>query len=158
MSKKNSGTGMIEVVVGSAIILVGIFSILKTYDYYLKFALSHRYDVQATLLAEEGIEVVKLLRDTSWSQNISTHSSGIPYRLAFSNAVWTSTTSTKYIDSKFSRTFVLSDVYRDSGDKISTSGTLDPNTKKVAVFVAVRNIFGTTTKSISTYITNIFDN
>jgi Tfp pilus assembly protein PilV len=158
MTKKNSGTGIIEVIVGSAIILIGIFSVLKTYNYYLRFALSHRYDVQATLLAEEGIEVVKLLRDASWAQNISVLSSGVPYRLAFSNSAWTSTTSTKYIDGKFSRIFILSDTYRDSGDKISSSGTLDPNTKKVSVSVAVRNNFGTTTKSISTYITNIFSN
>lgn len=154
----NRGTGVIEVIIGSAIILIGIFSIIKTYNYYLRFALSHRYDIQATLLAEEGVEAVKLLRDKGWSENISTLIPGVAYSLAFINSSWTSTTSVNLIDGKFSRTFTVSEVYRGGDDRISSSGVLDQNTRKVAVSVAVRNNFGTTTKTISTYITNIFSN
>ncbi len=155
---KNKGSGTIEVIVGLSIVIVGVFSLLKTYNYYLKFALSHKYDVQTALLAEEGIEVVKLLRDVSWTTKIAPLTVGNGYGLAFVNGSWTSTTTLKYADSKFSRTFKLGDVYRGSDDKIASSGTLDSNTKKVTVSVSVRNVFSTTTKSISTYITNLFAN
>ncbi|MDO8493030.1 MAG: hypothetical protein Q7S19_00590 [bacterium] len=158
MKGKNNGSGIIEVVVGLAIISVGIFSILRTYNYYIKFAIAHRYDVQLALLAEEGIEAVKLLRDTGWATKITPLSSGTNYSLAYATSSWASTTTIKYIDGRFNRTFILSDVYRDSNDRIASSGTLDPNTKKVIVSVFARNILATTTKSISTYITNIFGN
>lgn len=158
MKSQNRGSGIVEIIVGLAVIVLGIFSLLKTYNYYLKFALSHRYDVQTALLAEEGIEAVRFLRDFSWTTKIAPLTPNTSYRLAFVNSIWTSTTSPKYIDAKFDRIFVLSDVYRDSSDVIASSGTLDPNTKKVIVSVSVRGVFGTTTRSISAYITNLFSN
>ena len=160
MIKKNkqNGAGAIEVIVGLSIVLIGIFSLLRTYNYYLKFGLSHKYDVQAGLLLEEGVEAVKIIRNISWNSRISTLTPGTSYHLAFVNSLWTSTTTNKYIDGIFDRTFVLSDVYRDLSDDISDSGTLDLNTKKVVVSIAYRNGLATTTKSISAYITNLFNN
>ncbi len=158
MNARNKGSGIVEVLIGLAIIAVGIFSIMRAFNYYLKFALSHRYDVQTALLLEEGIEAVKILRDAGWSAKIAPLSPGTTYGLAYFGGTWTSTTTLKYIDSKFSRTFVLSNVYRDANDKIASSGTLDSNTKKITISVAVRNILATSTKSISTYITNLFAN
>lgn len=155
---RNRGSGIIEVIIGLTIVSVGIFALIRTYNYYIKFALAHRYDVQATLLAEEGIEAVKLMRDISWTNRIANLNSDINYGIALTDGVWTSTAGVNYVDNKFERSFVLSDVYRDPEDSIAVSGTLDPDTKKVTVTVSVRTILSTTTKSISTYITNIFDN
>lgn len=155
---KNRGSGIIEVIVGLAIIFVGVFALLKTYNYYLKFALIHKYDVRATLLAEEGIEAVKLLRDKGFALKIATLSSEVSYGLGFVNSFWESTTTRKYVDGIFDRTFVLSDVYRSPTDDVSASGILDPDTKKVTVSVSYRGISGTTTKSVSAYITNLFSN
>ncbi len=149
---------MIEVLVGLAIVAIGVFAVFRTYNYYLNFVLDHRHDVQAALLAEEGIEAVKTLRDASWSGKIAPLSSGTRYGLAWSGSAWTSTTSTKYVDSFFYRTFTLADVYRDSSYRIAASGTLDPNTKQVTVSVAYRTALATSTKSIGSYITNIFAN
>ncbi|MBI3633949.1 MAG: hypothetical protein HY226_06720 [Candidatus Vogelbacteria bacterium] len=158
VKSQKKGAGIMEVIVGLAIVMLGVFVLLRTYNYYLKFGLLHKYDVQAALLAEEGIEAVKLLRDSGWTNKISTLNSGIVYRLAFVNSSWTSTTTVKYIDGVFDRTFVLSDVYRDSNDDVANSGTLDPGTRKLIVFVAYRSGLSTTTKSISAYITNLFAN
>lgn len=158
MKYKNSGSGILEVIVGLAIVAVGVFSLLRAYNYYLNFALLHKYNVQAVLLAEEGVEAVKLLRDTSWSSKITPLGTGTPYGIAFVGSSWTSTTTRQYIDGRFDRTFVLSEVYRDSNDRIASSGTLDSNTRKLIVSVSSRNMLATTTKSISTYITNIFAN
>ncbi|MBI3632752.1 MAG: hypothetical protein HY226_00515 [Candidatus Vogelbacteria bacterium] len=155
---KKKGAGIIEVIVGLAIVMVGIFALIRTYGYYLKFGLLHKYDVQASLLLEEGVEAVKLLRDTGWSSKISGLTVDSTYRLAFVNSSWTATTTKKYVDGIFDRTFTLSNVYRNSNDDISASGTLDPGTKKLVVAVAYRNGQSTTTKSISAYITNLFSN
>ncbi len=114
--------------------------------------------MQTALLLEEGVEAVKLLRDSGWTAKIAPLVPGVNYGVAYVSGAWTSTTSLKYIDNKFYRTFALTDVYRDSNDKIASSGALDSNTKKVVVSVSVRTILGTTTKSISTYLANIFSN
>ena len=154
------GSGLVEIVVGLAIIFTSIFFLIKTYNYYLKFALIHKNDVQATLLLEEGIEVVKVLRDVSWTNKIATLTPGTSYSLAFTNSVWTSTTTShgRYIDGDFDRTFTLGNVYRNSSDSIAPSGTLDPGTKKVVVSVSYSTLLGTTTKTMSAYITNLFSN
>lgn len=158
MQNYKKGSGIIEIIVGLSIVLVGIFALLKTYNYYLKFALIHKYDIAATLLAEEGVEAIKILRDSNFTSKIAALSSGTVYSLAFVNSFWESTTTRKYVDGIFDRTFLLNDVYREPTDDIGFSGTLDPNTKKVTVSVSYRGISGTSTKSISTYITNIFSN
>ncbi len=157
-NKKIRGSGIVEVIVGLAIVLTGVFALLKTYNYYLSFALGHKYDTRATFLAEEGIEVVKLLRDKGFAAKIVTLNVGVTYSLGFVNSFWESTTTRKYVDGIFDRTFVLGDVYRNPTDDISASGVLDPDTKKVTVSIAYRANNSTTTKSISAYITNIFNN
>lgn len=157
-SNKQNGSGLIEVVVGLAIIFMSIFAMVRTYNYYLKFALSHKGDVQASLLMEEGIEVVKILRDVSWGSRITPLSAGMSYYLTFDGSSWKSTTTNKYIDGVFSRTFVLDNVYRDASDRIYSAGALDPNTKKVTVSVSYLNLMGTTTESMSSFITNLFNN
>ncbi len=156
--KYQKGAGVVEIIIGLAIMMVGVFSVVAAYNYYLRFAVAHENDVQAALLAEEGIEVVKLLRDSGWSAKIATLSPGVNYGIEFINGAWTSTTSLKYIDAKFLRTFVLNNVYRDASYDIASLGTLDLNTKEVTVSVSARNILATSTKTISTYITNIFSN
>ena len=155
---RESGTGLIEIILALSIVLLGVFALLKTYNYYLRFALSHRHDAKVALLLEEGIEAIKILRDVSWSQKIATLSSGSVYSLEFVNSTWSATTSRKYVDGVFDRTLVLSDVYRDSSDDIAGSGVLDSNTKKAVVLVAYNGIVGTTTKSVSVYVTNLFSN
>ncbi len=152
------GFGMIETVVGLAIMIVVLFAVLQSYNYYLRFAFSHRYDVKAALLAEEGVEAVKFLRDSSWSKNIGGLQTGTLYSLVFDGQSWATTTTSLYIDGIFDRTFKVDSVYRNSDDDISTSGVLDPGTVRLTVNVSYNSNFGTTTKSISTYITNLFDN
>src|SRR3989344_5170826 len=52
----------------------------------------------------------------------------------------------------------LDDVYRHGGEDITESGTLDPDTKKVTVSVSWRAQSGTSTRSLSIYMTNMFNN
>jgi prepilin-type N-terminal cleavage/methylation domain-containing protein len=153
------GFALVEVLVASAIILLFISALSGAYSLYIRTAFSNLRKVQAALLSEEGIEVVKTLRDSSWATNIAPLSSSTPYHITFSSGAWKATTTKIYVDGIFDRTFTVGDVYRDSlSDITSSGGTYDPNTRVVTVSVAWQNHGATTTKSIATYIANLFVN
>ena len=57
------GFSLVEVVVGAAIMLLIVFGVVSTYLFYLRISISNPLRVKATLMAEEGIEVLKFLRD-----------------------------------------------------------------------------------------------
>lgn len=126
---------------------------------YLSGATENLKSAKGAYLAQEGIEAVKIIRDTNWS-TISTLSDNTNYYLYFdtassTNNTWKATSTISFIDSIFLRTFKLNAVYRDSDGRIQTSGTLDTNTKKISVSVSWQSKNSTTTKTLSTYITNI---
>ena len=135
------GLTLVEVVIASAIILAAVVALLGVHSLYLKTALENAQTVKATYLAEGGLEEIRYLRDDSWSANILNLTSTATY---FDN---------------FQRTITLGAVYRDNNDDIiSSGGTLDPNTKLVTAAVSWLKAGATTTKSISTYLTNIYEN
>jgi len=158
LNKSSNGFGLVEVVVGLGIITFVSFSFVSAYNYFLKVAIVRNLDVRATLLAEESVEVVKFLRDESWSANIATMEVGMPYFLSFDGLAWATTTDYFLIDSVFERAISVGDVYRDDDDNISDIGVYDENTKFLTATVSFATPFGTTTRSISTYLTNLFDN
>ena len=132
---------MVEGVIAAAIILGAVLALLGVHNLYLKTALSNGEALKAVYLAEEGIENIRFLRDVSWSTNIS----GL--------------TSLSTTIDNFYRTVTLSEVNRDANsDIVSSGGTVDINTKLVVSSVSWWNGVSTTTKSISTYITNLYAN
>lgn len=157
-SKKIKGFSLVEVVIGSAIIFLVVMGIVVTSNYFLKLALANVPKVKSSFLLEEGIEAVKFLRDKSYILNIQSLSTSTPYYLVF-DGYWKATTTPNYIDGFFERTFVLEDVYRDV-DKVivSTPGTLDPKSRFITVSVSWFNNNATTTRTMSTYITDILFN
>lgn len=152
------GIGLVEIIIGSAIILVVAVALVQSYNTYILYALGNQNNTRANFLLEEGVETLILLRDESWTSNISTLQNGVNYYLYFNGTNWRSTTTPQYIDSDFVRSFSLDAVNRDTNDDISASGTLDPNIKKATVTVSYFQGHGTTTKSVSTYITNLYAN
>jgi type II secretory pathway pseudopilin PulG len=152
------GASLIEVVVGAAIILLVVTSIVASYTYFLRLGLSNISRVQAAYLLEEGMESLRSMRDASWIFKISSLSTSTPFRFHF-DSNWQATTSNTFIDSKFDRTFTLTDVFRSElGEIVSSGGVYDPGTKKVSVSVSWRTSEGTTTKTVSGYMTNLFAN
>jgi len=102
--------------------------------------------------------VMRFLRDSSWSANIAPLSLDVDYGLVFDAGVWQVTADNIWVDNTFERTITLSTVYRDSsGDIVSLGGTLDPDTLLLVSNVSWSNRGATTTKSISTYLTNLSD-
>ena len=135
--KHNIGMALMEIVVGLAIISISLISLLSNYRAHLKAISANIESIKATYLAEETLEVVRFLRDSSWTKNIANLSDDTDYYIYWDGNVWVSTTTPQLIDD-FSRSFKLSSV---NGDE---------NVKKVDVTVD--------TKTLSTYITNLFKN
>lgn len=156
---KEKGFSLLEVVIGLGILSFIIFGLFSVSELSLEIIYENTKNIQAAFLLEEGIEAIKVLRDSGWQSNIQPLSPSTDYYLEFSGAIWKSTTTDLYIDNTFERKFVLSDVYRNTDDDISDSGTLDSNAKKVTVYVSwFLPGTGTTTKNISTYLINLFKN
>lgn len=152
----SKGFGLIEIVIGSTILTVSLIAISTYFQKSLQLSQDSRKTVQASFLLEEGVEVAKFFRDTSW-QNISGLTAGTSYYLQFDGTKWATTSSNVFVDGVFERKLIIDNVARDANDDIvSSGGTDDPDTKKATVSVSWLGRNGTTTKSISTYVTNIF--
>ena len=156
--RKNSGFGLIEIVIGSAIILSGILAIIASYTTYVQYALSNEKNVEAGDLLEESLEAVSFLRDKSWSANIAPLATTTTYYLSWNGSYWATTTTAQYVDGLFLRSVNVGDVKRDGTDAIAASGTYDPNTKKITSTVSFWQGHATTTQTISTYIANLYSN
>ncbi len=157
--KQKKGFGLIEILIVSAVIavaFVGIFSFLLS-SRGIIFQVSR--SSQATSLAEEGMEAVRSLRDASWTSNIVTLSPGTTYYPVISANKWTlSTTNPGLVKNLYTRTVVLASVNRDANDDIASSGTADPNTKKVTVTVNWKENQQTKNVTLTSYVTNFLGN
>ncbi|QQG45984.1 MAG: hypothetical protein HYY55_03335 [Candidatus Niyogibacteria bacterium] len=124
-----AGFGLLEAVVAVSLVAVSLFSLVAVGQIAFKSATESLDGIEAAYLAEEGVEVLRLMRDDNWS-NISALAPDQTYQPVFSAGSWSATTAPQLIDGKFSRTFVLRRVYRDAGDNIAVSGTLDTDAVK----------------------------
>ena len=158
-NKKNQkGFGLLEIVIGLSLISVSFFALFLVSQMSLKVSGENLNIVKASFLAEEGLEAIRVFRDSGWDTYIGALNVDSDYYFEFNGITWLSTTTNAYIDGIFERKFVLSSVYRNAADDISVSGTPDPNTKKITVFISWLTRSGTTTRSISTYLSNLFEN
>ena len=145
----------VELVLGVTIAVVVIVSIFNLMQISLRISNDSVDKTVSAYLVEEGAEAMKILRDNNWS-NISSLSSGTTYYLNFSSNTWSTTTTANTIG-KFTRRVSVSDVYRDSNDDISSSGTLDSGTKEVTIEVSWTNSVGSTkTETVTFYITDLY--
>lgn len=149
---------MIEMLVGAAVLSMSLLGISSFFQVALSVSNSTQSVFQGDYLLEEGVEAVKLLRDGGYTSNITTLSTTAPTYLSWDGTKWATSSVNSLIDSKFERTIIATDVRRDASDDISASGTVDANTKLVTVSVAWNVKGATTTKTIQTYVMNIFNN
>lgn len=160
-SKKNLNLGLtlVEVLIATSIILVFLLALLGAHNLYIKTALSSGEVIKAAELAEESLEVMRFLRNSSWDTNIAPLSLDTNYYLVLGAGNWNVSTTNIFVDNLFERKVRLSAVSRDvNGDIVSSGGTLDPNTLLLVSLVSWRVGEATTTRSISTYITDLHDN
>lgn len=157
LKKFKKGSGLVEVVVAISIILLVLSSIYGVHIFYVKTVFSNLNKVRATFLLEEGIEAVKLIRDQDWD-NIANLSVDEDLFLVFSGSFWQTTATNTFVDNFFERKFVLERVMRENSGIISPSGgSYDDDTRKVTVTVSWINDAATSSRSVSTYITNFLE-
>jgi prepilin-type N-terminal cleavage/methylation domain-containing protein len=153
---KNNGFGLIEVVIGIAVISVSLFAIMSAARGTIELNRRALSDIKGKFILDEGSEVIRFIRDNSW-ENISALSTTTTYYLATTTTGWVATTTTTgMIDGFFLRSFITRDVFRGVDDKIALTGVLDTGTKKFIISVAFPGRFGTTTKQSAFYLSDIF--
>lgn len=159
-SRTRTGFGLVETVIGVAIIGAVLFGISEVGRYTFRLVDDSNLKLRAVFLTEEGIEAVKTLRDTSWATKIAPLANGTNYYLTFSGAAWQLGASpVANVDTIFTRIVTFAAVYRDSSDNIvSSGGTVDANSRKVTVDVGWTDRGRSATTTIATYITNLSSN
>ena len=157
-SKLVCGFTIIEVLIACSIISIFIFALMSVASGGIKLSSLALKQTQASFILEEGVESVKSIRDSSWT-NISNLTLGTEYYLTFNNTsnFGTLETTSNTIDSTFTRKVVFSAVYRDANNDIASSGTLDTHAKKVTVTVSWVNSGVTSSKDLSFYLIDIFN-
>ena len=156
------GISLVEVVVGTALILLSLTGLTTAYSFYLKAGLRNTNHLKSALLLQEGVEAVTLMRDGAWS-NLSTLTIGTAYHLSWNGSMWVATTTPQIVDSVFTRTVKLGSVYRKTtGSDIVDVGSpatksLDTNTRKLTVTVTWGTASTTQSKQMVTYLTNLFE-
>ncbi|PIR58156.1 MAG: hypothetical protein COU71_00180 [Parcubacteria group bacterium CG10_big_fil_rev_8_21_14_0_10_38_31] len=154
----NYGFGLVEIVVAVSIISFSIFSLFFIFELSLRAERRTTNNIKASFLLEEGVEVVKIMRDSGWTVSLGSLSSGIDYYLVFDGVSWQVSLIPSLVDNFFERKLIIDDVLRDANDDISDSGVVDSDTKEVTLYVSWQEAGVTTTRSISSYVTNIFNN
>lgn len=157
-SKISKGFSLAELVVMVFIATFSILIVWNIYSFFTQISLSNPSLFQASFLAEEGVEAVKFMRDSSWNTNIATLSTSTSYTLVFDGATWKASTTPTFIDGKFDRRVVVGDVSRNVNGDIDPAGSFDINTKKITVTVSWLKDNATTSREITTYVSNLFDN
>jgi type II secretory pathway pseudopilin PulG len=158
-NKNLRGFSLIDIIIALGIASLLFFSIYELFIFSTRATYSRVNKTESLQFAEEGIEAVRTLRNRGWDTYIGSKSVGTNYYLTLSGDQWTlGTTPTALINSLFTRTIVFNNVNRDGSGNISTSGTLDPDTKKVTVTVSWQERGNNRNLSLATYVTNFLNN
>ncbi len=149
---------MVEAVVAVGLATLAFTGLVTAYGLYMNASFQSMRKIEAELIAEEGIEIARYLRDSGYAATLGTYSTVNPYWLSLSGSTWSATqTQQSFIAGRYDRRVTFSPVYRNASDDITTSGTVDPDTRKVTVTVSWRERNATTSVALSSYLTDIFN-
>jgi len=157
-NKNLRGAILVELLFVMAIFIVTIVSLLSIMNLSVKTSGDSRWNLQANILAQQAIEVVRNIRDrTDWdTDGLGTITNGVAYHLTQSEAPieWNLVAGSDDIDN-FTQSIVFTDALRDASQNIATAGVVDANTKIVTVTISWES--GTSGKeiSVSSVITNL---
>ena len=146
-----SGFGLIEIVIVTAIVIVTLGAFLQASTLSVRLLRTQKESLIATLLAQEGMEAVRAVRDESWTANITPLVNDTTYYPAVINNKWVMTTNNPGVQNGlYSRSITFAQVSRNGQDDIAPSGTVDTSTRKVTVTVT----WGSKQEQLVAYITN----
>jgi len=148
---------LVEVVIGAAIIAGSMIGIMGVFFRLSRVAEENIRLTKASYLLEEGMEAVRIMRDSSWA-NLASLTPGTDYYFSWTGLTWATSSTSVLVDGLYERKFNLAEVERGNGGEIVASGgTVDPATKLLTVEVAWSTRGATTTRSLAAYLTNLFE-
>lgn len=154
-TRSNAGMGVLEIVIAVAITSLLLATLFQGVILTSRLVQRSFTEERAIYLAEEAMEAVRALRTKGWSTDIANKTTGTTYYLTEAGNQWAlTTTNPGTIDTLYTRTIVFAAVNRNSSDNISTTGTNDPDTRKVTVTVTWMERNQQRQVTIQTYITN----
>jgi uncharacterized delta-60 repeat protein len=151
---QNQGQSLVEVLVALAVGIIFVLGTMVAVQMSLKSGKdSEKIQVSASL-ARELMDNIKIFAESDWHNisNLATTSAN-HYYLNTTSTPFTAVSGEESITistTTYNRYFYVDDVYRDGSGKISSSGNLDPSTKKITV---VYKWLGGSDKFLITYLT-----
>ena len=147
---RREGFGLLEIVIVTAMVSGSLFVFSQAGAFALKLLRHEKDTLEMTLLAEEGLEAARSLRDESWANNIDAHDEGADHHIIVEGGRWTISHTPSPPIGQYSRVIVIEQVIRDGQDKIAVSGAPDSGTVKVTARVTN----GSRTVSLVSYLTD----
>ncbi len=149
------GFGLMEVVVVAGIASFALTAFFEVGVVSLKLLRAQKASLEATLLAEEALEAVRLVRDASWTDIASRTDAGSPslrYYPVVENGKWVlASESPGLVNGVYDRYVQFEKAYRDASDSIvSVGGSEDAGTRKVTAHV----VSSAGDVVLTTYLTN----
>ncbi len=154
LNLRQSGITLVEVMVAISIIASIVVAVGFSVTAYVDARSELLSDAKSVYLAEEGYEILRAIRDNDWNV-IDVLTIGTTHYLSVSTTSINVSTTPEVIDGNFYRSFVLSRVYRNSNDDITTSTAsgsyVDPEILEVKI-----SVFGPTgTSSLTGILSNL---
>ncbi len=141
-----SGVTLVEVIFGVSIVVVVVLFVGLTLTQFTEVRNNLMDEARKAYLAEEGYEILRLLRDEAWSNLTAVPVSSTRY-LDVSTTTLAISTTPEIIDGEFTRNFRLLSVYRNGSGEVVASTTpgavLDNEARQVEI--SVGNSVSTTT-------------
>src|SRR3989344_2593258 len=108
------GISVVEVVIAIAVVSTVFFAISQVSILALRASADRNTKAKALVIAQEGMEAARSIRDASWATNIANLNFGATYYITASSSQWVFTqTNPGSIENKFTRTVVLDNVFRN---------------------------------------------
>ena len=155
------GFGLIEIIVVTAIIVTAFASFSQIGILAVRALRSEKESLEMTLLAQEGLEAARALRDEKW-EKIASFAYETPFYPVVEDGRWILlTTAPSPINERYTRTLLFGPVCRDSTTQrikppsspcTVTSPDLDPNSRKVTA--RITDVLSNKEPQLITYLTN----
>lgn len=137
-SPKNQGVALIEIIVGVAVLAVILVTISLSITTYVDARGALLTQAKTTYLAEEGLEILRAIRDEDWN-DITAEPVATTLYLDVTSATLSITNLPEVIDVDYARSLEINSLYRNGDDDIVDSSapgaTLDSESRLIEVSV-----------------------
>lgn len=149
-----AGVTLIEVLIGIAIVTSSLIAIGFSVNAYVDARAALLVNMKAMYLTEEGYETLRAIRDNNWN-TIEALALDTSHYFSISTTTIGVTATPEVIDTDFTRSFILREVYRNASDDIVSSttpgATVDDGALEATIYVASP----TGTSSMQAILTNL---